>query len=76
MKKVLIGGFISLIGSIWSLAVVFIAGNNLVSSWSNPPGRFLSTVSEMDLTLIFILSIVFVISGLVIMIAELFHREK
>ena len=39
MKRALIGGFLSLIGSIWSLAIVFIAGNNLVSSWDTQLGR-------------------------------------
>ena len=53
MKQVLAGGFLSLVGSIWALAVVFIAGNGLVSGWSTPPGRFLTTVSEMGLTALF-----------------------
>ncbi|MFR4784845.1 MAG: hypothetical protein ACLUAR_19945 [Pilosibacter sp.] len=29
MKRVLIGGFLSLIGSIWAMAVPFVAGSNL-----------------------------------------------
>lgn len=33
MKKVLIGGFISLLGTIWGLAVIIFTSNNLVSSW-------------------------------------------
>lgn len=32
MKKVLIGGFLSLLGSIWALAIRFIAENHLVSA--------------------------------------------
>ena len=76
MKKVLIGGFVSLLGSIWSLAIIFITGNNLVSSWHTPPGRFITTVLELDLMLIFVLSIVFVLGGLVIMGIELFRKEK
>ena len=76
MKKVLIGGFISLIGSIWALAIIFIAGKNLVSGWSTPPGRFLTTVMKMDLMFPFILSVVLVIIGMMIMVVEFFRKEK
>lgn len=39
MKRVLIGGFLSLIGSIWAMAVLFVAGSNLTSGWTTPPGE-------------------------------------
>ena len=76
LKKILIGGFLSLIGSIWALAVVFIAGNNLVSSWPTPPGRFLTTVAELNLTLVFLLSIALVISGICMMVMEYFRKDQ
>lgn len=76
MKRALIGGFLSLIGSIWALAVIFLAGNNLVSGWATPPGRFLTTVIELDLLFLFIVSILFVIFGIVLMAVELFRKEK
>ena len=76
MKRALIGGFLSLIGSIWSLAIVFIAGNNLVSSWDTQLGRLWSTVIEMDLMFLFILSVVFIVLGVVLMAVELFRKEK
>ena len=76
MKRVLIGGFVSLIGSIWALAIVFIAGNNLVSSWPTRLGRFWGTVVEMGLLPIFVLSVIFVIAGVVIMAVELFRKEQ
>lgn len=50
MKRVLIGGFLSLIGSIWAMAVLFVAGSNLTSGWTTPPGRFMTTVAEMGLS--------------------------
>lgn len=74
MKRALIGGFLSLIGSIWSLAVVFIAGNNLVTSWDTQLGRLWSTVIEMDLMFLFILSVVFIILGIGLMAVELFRK--
>ena len=76
MKRAVIGGFLSLIGSIWALAVVFIAGNNLVDGWSTPPGRFLTTISELGLTFLFALSILLVIVGILIMVIEFFRMEK
>lgn len=76
MKRVLIGGFISLIGSVWALAIVFIAGNNLVSSWPTRLGRFWGTVVEMGLLPIFVLSVMFVIVGVIIMMIELFRKEQ
>lgn len=76
MKRALIGGFLSLIGSIWSLAIVFIAGNNLVTSWDSKVGRLWSTVIEMDLMFMFILSVVFIDLGIVLMVVELFRKEN
>ena len=75
MKKVVIGGFLSLIGSIWALAVIFIASNNLVTHWDTQLGRFWSTVIDMDLLFLFILSVVFVVLGLIIMAVEFFRKE-
>lgn len=76
MKKVLIGGFLSLIGSIWSLGIIFLAGNNLVSSWDSQLGRFWSTILEMDLMAVFVLSILFIIFGIVLMVVELFRKDQ
>ena len=76
MKQALIGGFLSLIGSIWALAVIFLAGNNLVSSWPTRLGRFWGTVVEMGLLPIFVFSVIFVIVGVVIMMIELFRKEQ
>ena len=76
MKRVLIGGFLSLIGSIWSLAIVFIAGNNLVTSWDREVGRLWTTVIEMDLMFLFVLAVVFIVLGITLMAVELFRKEK
>ena len=76
MKRAVIGGFLSLIGSIWTLAVVFVAGNNLVDGWSTPPGRFLTTIIELGLTFLFAISILLVIVGILIMIVEFFRKEE
>ncbi len=76
MKRVFIGGFLSLLGTIWGLAVLLFAGNNLVSGWATPPGRFLTTVLEMDMGIPLLLSVVFVVLGVVIMGVEYFRKDQ
>lgn len=76
MKRVLAGGFISLIGSIWALAIFLLAANSLTSEWSTSPGRILTTISKLNMTFFFVISIVFVILGLVLMLIEYFRKEK
>ena len=76
MKRALIGGFLSLIGSIWTLAIVFIAGNNLVTSWDTELGRFWSTVIEMELMFLLVIAVAFIVLGIVLMAIELFRKEK
>ena len=76
MKRALIGGFLSLIGTIWALAVIIFVGNNLVSGWSTPPGRFMTTVTETGMTFPLAVSIILLLLGLVIMGIEYFRKEK
>lgn len=76
MKRILAGGFISLIGSIWSLTLIVIAGNNLVSGWATPPGRLFSTMQEMNIMSLFVFAVIFVIVGIVLMIVECFRKDK
>ncbi len=76
MKRVLIGGFISCIGNVWALAIILMAVNNLTSGWTTPPGRLLTTISELGMMFFFVLSIVFVLLGIVIMIIEYFRKEN
>lgn len=75
MKKTIIGGFLSLIGSIWTLAILISAGSNLVSSWTTPPGRLLATVTEMGLAFWFVLAVALTVFGLGVLVAELFRKD-
>ena len=75
MKKTIVGGFLSLIGSIWTLAILIAAGNNLVSSWTTPPGRLLATVAEMGLTFWFVLAVALTVFGLRVLAVELFKKD-
>ena len=76
MKRAIIGGFVSLIGSIWAITIVFLAGSNLVTSWDTKLGRLWSTVIEMDLAFLFVISVVFIMLGLILMAVELICKEK
>ena len=76
MKKVLIGGFTSLIGSIWSLAIAFVVGNNLVTAFDSDVGRLWSTVLDLGLLLPIIISFAFILFGVVLMAVELFNKGK
>ena len=60
----------------YALAIVFIAGNNLVTAWDTELGRLWSTVIEMDLMFLFVLSVVFIVLGIILMAFELFRKEK
>ena len=76
MKRVLVGGFLALIGSIWGAAIFIACGMNLVSGWSRPPGRFFSTVSEVGLTLPLVFAVIVMLVGLVILVKEYFTKDK
>lgn len=76
LKRAIIGGFVSLIGSIWAITIVFLAGSNLVTSWDTKLGRLWSTVIEMDLAFLFVISVAFIMLGLILMAVELICKEK
>lgn len=76
MKRAIIGGFISLIGSIWTLAVIISANNYTINGWSTPPGKLLTQIAGSDLTLWFGISIALVVLGIVIMIIEYFKEDS
>ena len=76
MKKAVVGGFLSLIGTIWGLAVIVFVSNNLTSAWPTPPGRFLTTVIETGMSAPMIISFVFLLAGLLAMWTEYFRKEN
>jgi tetrahydromethanopterin S-methyltransferase subunit B len=50
-------------------------GNNLVSGWGTPPGRFLTTVAKTDMVFPFIVSLCILALGLLIIAVEFFRKE-
>ncbi len=76
MKKIITGGFLSLIGTIWTLAILITASNNLVTSWITSYGRLLSTIIDMKMTLPLILAACVTVAGILMMLIESFKKEK
>jgi len=75
MKKVMIGGFTALVGALGVLAVFLAAALNPCSGWSTPPGRFMTSVSELDLMPALTISGLLVALGLVVMGIEYFRKD-
>ncbi len=76
LKRAIIGGFISLIGSIWTLAVIISANNYPIDGWSTPPGKLLMQITESNLTVWFGVSIAMVVLGIVLMAIEYFKKDN
>ena len=76
MKRAIIGGFISLIGSIWTSAVIISANNYPIDGWSTPPGKLLTQITESNLTMWFGVSIATVVLGIVLMAIEYFKKDN
>ena len=76
LNRAIIGGFISLIGSIWTLAVIISAINYPIDGWSTPPGKLLMQITESNLTVWFGVSIAMVVLGIVLMAIEYFKKDN
>lgn len=75
MKRALIGGFLALLGTIWSLAVVVAASGNLVNAWGEY-GRLLTTIIEMGLLPALCIAAAAVVFGVVVMLIEFFRKDS
>ncbi len=75
MKKVLIGGFLSLLGTLWAMGLLFFISNNLVLCWDTPPGCFWTTVAEYKMGLPLFAAFLLFALGLVLMGIEYFKKE-
>ena len=76
MKKTIIGCCLTTIGTLGDLVVMLSSGNNLVSGWSTPPGRFITTDVAIGMDTPFIISTIILVLGLIILAIEYFKKEK
>ena len=76
MKRVIVGGFLSLIGALGCLAVFITVANNMVPGYSFPPGPFWETVAILRMIPLLVVSSIVLALGLIIMVFELFKKEE
>ena len=76
MKRVIVGGFLALIGSIWTLAVMISACSLPMSGWTTPPGRAMSQVLESGLMPWLVVSLLLTVLGIVLMAAACFSKDQ
>ena len=78
MKRVVIGGFLSLIGSIWALAALLVgcAYMDRVGSWSTPPGRYGTAMLASGMAVPLAVGGILLLLGLASMAVEYFRKEK
>ena len=76
MKRAIIGGFLSLVGSIWALEVLLCANSHAIGGWATPPGKLITQLNESGLTPWFTASIIVTALGIVLMAIEYFRKER
>ena len=74
MKKVIIGGFLAVVSSIWAIAIGAYVQFNLVSDWSG--SRFWSSAARLGVLVPLVISLIILALGIVIMCIEYFRKEK
>ena len=72
----MVGGFLSLVGSIWAMVIMLVAGNNLVTEWNTEAGRFWSTVTDLRLMFPFSLAAVIAVIGIIVMVIGLIKKDN
>ena len=75
MKKAIIGGFLSLICTIWLCTLYCTVMDHMVTEYFDPPGPFFSTVQALNLTIPMLLLFIGFIIGIIIMGREFFRKE-
>ncbi|NMA38070.1 MAG: hypothetical protein GX942_07160 [Papillibacter sp.] len=76
MKRVIIGGFLSLIGAIGCLSVFLTVSGNLVSSWPTAVGRFLTSVDALGMMPLFMAACILLFLGIIILAVEYFKKDN
>lgn len=74
MKKVVAGGFLGLFGILGIITVCIFAANNLLTSWYG--NRLLYTIMQGDFSLLFVLSLLLLIGGIILMLVGCFTKSN
>ena len=76
MKRTVIGGFITLVGSVWALLILSFASSNIPNEWNPNYGRLFTVVVNYKLMFPFVLSVIVTVLGLALLLIEFFRKEK
>lgn len=74
MKKIVAGGFLSLIGTAWVIALGAYVQQNLLDSWYG--SRFWASAAEAGMAIPLGISLAAVAAGLGLMLAGLMGKER
>lgn len=72
MKKVVTGGFLGLFGMIGLIVISMFASQNLATDWYG--NRLLYTIMNGDFSVIFFVSLIMLIGGIVLMLIGCFEK--
>lgn len=72
MKKVVTGGFLDLFGMIGLIVISMFASQNLARHWYG--NRLLYTIMNGDFSVIFFVSLIMLIGGIVLMLIGCFEK--
>ena len=75
MKKVIMGGFLTLSGMIGMVGSYLSASFDLVSAWNGFPGRAISTMLTNGMMVPFVLGVALFVWGLYLMIVGCGEKE-
>lgn len=76
MKRVIIGGFLALIGAVGTVGFSLAASADLTSSWTTPPGRLMTTMLQNGLFLPAALFFLLLALGLLILGIEYWKKDS
>ena len=74
MRKILAGGFLGLIGTLWSIALSAYTLLNLVNSWGG--SRFWESAAQLGVMAPLIIALVLTLAGVGLVVLELVKKEK
>ena len=74
MKKVVAGGFLGLFGIMGMIAVSIYAFQGLATRWTG--NRLLYTIIHGDFSLLFFISLILFIGGIILMLIGSFKKDK
>ena len=74
MKKIAAGGFLSLIGTLWSIALGAYTLMNLVNSWSG--SRFWESAASLGVMAPLIIALVLMLAGVGLVVVGLLEKGE